>query len=159
MVTQQLVEVTISVQDDSRIQDAIELLPSRVPKAVEAALAITGPRLLELLRTATPLGETGELRAGWTMTDLDMGILFLNDVEHAQWVMEGTGIFGPTGQSIKPVSRKFMKFEGISGETVFAREVKGMQGRDFITNAFDPEEAANELGDLIIQGLLGDIEG
>ena len=151
-------DIIITVEDNSRVQDAIALLPTRAPQASDKALAVMGPRLLEQLRQATPV-DTGELRDAWVLSDLDQGILLLNAAPHVMWVLEGTGVFGPTGQTIKPTTKKYMRFIGRSGEVVFAREVRGQQGRDFVAAAFDEEEVAEELGDLIIQGLLGDIEG
>lgn len=150
-----ILEITITVEDDSRIQDAIALLPTRVPQAVDQTLAIIGPRVLEQVREATPV-DSGELRDGWVLQDLDQGIRLLNEVEHGLWVLEGTGVFGPVGDVIRPVTARVMAFE-VSGEKVFAREVRGVQERPFITAAFDEEEVAEEMGDLIIQALLGDI--
>lgn len=151
-----VLEMTITVQDNQRVLDLMEIFPERVEQSMDQALNTVGPRVLQDLQDATPIAS-GELRDAWAMLPFDNGILFENAAPHAHWVLEGTGIFGPVGQPIRPVSKKKMKFEGRSGEIVFAREVQGMRGRDFITPAFQEDEIAEQIADLIVQGILGDI--
>lgn len=71
---------------------------------------------------------------------------------YARWVHDGTGIYGPHATPIVPVSAKALKFEarglrpGRRGPTrapkgkgtlVFAKSVKGMEGRPFLTDALE----------------------
>ncbi len=148
-------EMTVTVEDNQRVQDLMELFPQRVEQSMNQALDTVGPRVLQDLMDATPV-DSGELRDSWAMIPLEQGLLFENAAPHALWVLEGTGVFGPTGQPIRPVTAKKMVFIGQSGEKVFAREVQGMPGRDFITPAFNDDEIAEQIADLVVQGIFGD---
>lgn len=55
---------------------------------------------------------------------------------------EGTGIYGPRGTPIRPVHRKFLRFEVKSGKAaagrrpvVFAKQVRGVVGDKFLLRA------------------------
>lgn len=58
------------------------------------------------------------------------------NVEYARWVHEGTGIYGPRGQPIRPVRAKVLVFtpKG-ANRPVFARQVRGARPRRFLTEA------------------------
>lgn len=62
---------------------------------------------------------------GTVFTPLDYGL----------WVHEGTGVYGPVGRPIRPTRGRYLVFRGRDGEWVFAREVRGMRGRPFLTDA------------------------
>jgi hypothetical protein len=58
------------------------------------------------------------------------------------YLHEGTGIYGPRGRPIRPVRRKFLRFEVKSGRSavgrrpvVFAKEVKGVRGDKWLLRA------------------------
>ncbi|MGK5558845.1 hypothetical protein ACSNOI_45315 [Actinomadura kijaniata] len=55
---------------------------------------------------------------------------------------EGTGIFGPRGTPIRPIRRRYLRFEVKSGTAavgrrpvVFAKQVKGVPGDKFLLRA------------------------
>ena len=152
-----MMSFTITIRDDSRIMDVMELMPTLAVESIDAALNIVGPDMLQALKDATPVGETGELREGWVMINVDKGLLFRNDVEHATWVEEGTGIFGPIGQMITPTNAKKLRFVARDGATVFTKAVKGQRPQPFIDEAWDEDEVVDDIADLVIQGLFGDI--
>lgn len=56
------------------------------------------------------------------------------NVEYAEAVHNGTGIYGPKGAPIRPKRKKVLMFK-VGGEVVFARSVKGMKPRPFLVNA------------------------
>lgn len=58
-------------------------------------------------------------------------------VFYAVFVHEGTGIYGPTGQPIRPVTARVLSWKAKNGKRVFAREVKGMQPNPFLRDAMD----------------------
>ncbi len=148
---------TITVRDDQRTLDLLELFPAKTQQAIDQALEIIGPRVLQDLKDATPVGETGGLKEAWVLFPVDQGMHFVNDKEYATWVEEGTGVFGPRGEPIVPKNAKKLVFIARDGQKIFARSIKGMQERPFIDAAFDEDELVNELGDLIVQGITGDI--
>jgi hypothetical protein len=49
-----------------------------------------------------------------------------------EWLVFGTGIYGPRHTPIKPKRYKFLKFPGKDGRMVYAKQVRGMKPRNFI---------------------------
>lgn len=84
--------------------------------------------------------DSGRLRSSITTTlNVGFGTLAVRvgtDVWYAILVHNGTGIYGPSGTPIRPVSAKVLVFtpKG-SGQRVFAREVSGMEPNRFLTDA------------------------
>jgi len=56
-------------------------------------------------------------------------------VEHAKWVHEGTGIYGPYHTPIVPKTKHFLIFY-IDGRKFRKRRVKGQRANPFLTEAF-----------------------
>jgi hypothetical protein len=63
-------------------------------------------------------------------------------VIYGLYLHEGTGIYGPRGAPIRPVRRRFLRFEVKSGTlavggrpVVFARSVKGVKGDKWLVRA------------------------
>lgn len=53
---------------------------------------------------------------------------------YAKYVHDGTGIYGPSGQPIRPRSKKALEFQGSNG-TVFSRYSVGQRGTKFLERA------------------------
>lgn len=51
--------------------------------------------------------------------------------EHAEWVHEGTGIFGPVGEPIIPVRSKVLVFK-IADRLIITKSVKGQPANPFL---------------------------
>jgi hypothetical protein len=59
-------------------------------------------------------------------------------VKYAIWLHEGTGIYGPSGRPITPKSGKFLVWKDAdTGQTIFAKKVRGIRPRPFLRNALD----------------------
>lgn len=66
-----------------------------------------------------------------------------SDLEYALYVHEGTGIYGPKGQPIKPKRGRYLVFEARNARTtprgrgnlVFARQVRGQRPQRFLLDA------------------------
>jgi hypothetical protein len=66
-----------------------------------------------------------------------------SDLEYALYVHEGTGIYGPKGQPIRPKNGRFLVFEARNARTtprgrgniVFARQVRGQRPQRFLLEA------------------------
>ncbi|MFE2934962.1 HK97 gp10 family phage protein [Streptomyces sp. NPDC059278] len=76
---------------------------------------------------------TGRQVKAWIYTPLEYGL----------YVHEGTGIYGPKGQMIRPKRGQYLVFESRNARTtapgrgrmVFAREVRGVRPRRYLLNA------------------------
>ncbi len=144
---------TITVQDDQRVLDLIELLPTRVPDAIDKALDTISPQVLQEIQDGTPVGETGDLRQGWVVFPVDQGLHFRNEVEYSAWVEEGTGVFGPSGQIITPKTAKKLRFVARDGALIFTKSILGMPGRSFVEDALDEDNITNQIADLVVENL------
>ncbi|MFE2930610.1 HK97 gp10 family phage protein [Streptomyces sp. NPDC059278] len=58
-----------------------------------------------------------------------------SDLEYAAYVHEGTGIYGPTGQPIRPVRARVLSWQPRGGPRAFARSVKGQRPNPFLLRA------------------------
>ena len=64
----------------------------------------------------------------------NMRALIGSNKHYAEAVEKGSGIYGPTGQPIRPRRAKVMVFRGHKG-IVFAKSVKGQPGQHFLKRA------------------------
>ena len=53
---------------------------------------------------------------------------------YAAYIHEGTGIYGPKGQMIRPVHAKALHWIGAGGEDIFAKSVKGIKPNRFLSD-------------------------
>lgn len=94
------------------------------------------------LQTNPKRVDTGRLRS-----DIHVQMLTVNgypagrvgfNVFYGLYVHEGTGIFGPNHQMIRPRRARFLRFKP-KGQSayVYARQVRGMQPNPFLKNALD----------------------
>jgi hypothetical protein len=56
-------------------------------------------------------------------------------VPYARYVIEGTGIYGPRGEPIRPNTKPTLVFKSKSGVTVYAKQVKGQRPNKFLVEA------------------------
>lgn len=137
---------TVSFRVDDRELEA--LLRGR-SGAVVADLDRRGARVQNRARALAPVDRgalrnsiTREIRMDGTTPVCRIG----TNLDYAPYVHEGTGIYGPRGTPIRPVSAKILRFpvRGRTGASsrsqtatgfVFAREVKGTPARPFLRDA------------------------
>lgn len=98
-----------------------------------------GLSVLNRARALVPV-DTGALRASLQMSmsvDADKVECIVGSGQYyAGWVHNGTGIYGPRHQMIRPVSAKVMAWRSRSnGRMVFARRTRGMKGTFYLTRA------------------------
>ena len=55
---------------------------------------------------------------------------------------QGTGIYGPSGQPIRPKTKKFLAFRGKGGKMVFTKSVKGVRGRFYMKGSVEQNQRA-----------------
>lgn len=121
------------------------------PRAISSALEEMGRALLPDLQNVSPVGDpvddphSGLLRASWqqrTEAAKDWGSLIFENTARDQWgyypywVHEGTGVYGPYGQPIRPVRARYMVFRW-KGEWRRMRRVRGQPGQKFLVRFFE----------------------
>jgi hypothetical protein len=67
-------------------------------------------------------------------------------ISYATFQELGTGIYGPKGEPIRPVNRKFLQFQTKDGKWIRAREVKGTPAKGYLQKGL--AEVMNKLGDI-----------
>lgn len=83
--------------------------------------------------------DTGTLRSSITTQLFTLSgkpaVRVGTNVFYALYVHDGTGIYGPRGRYITPVSAKFLSWKLKGGKRVFALKVKGMPPNPFLKDA------------------------
>lgn len=96
-------------------------------------------RVANTARLLCPV-DTGRLRGSITAqlveTSVGPAAVVGTNVEYAQFVHDGTGMFGPHHTPIVPVRAKFLRWQPKGQkEFVYRRSVQGMPGRPFLRDA------------------------
>lgn len=90
---------------------------------------------LERVKQEVPVGETGVLKDSISIDIKSQGNVLVATLkataEHAVWVHEGTGIFGPSGNPIIPVRSKVLVFK-IADRVIVTKSVKGQPANPFL---------------------------
>ena len=64
------------------------------------------------------------------------GIIVGTNVDYATYVINGTGVYGPHASPIVPKTKSWLVFTNrATGKLVFAKQVKGQKGVNFLRNA------------------------
>lgn len=91
---------------------------------------VTGTLARSITSTVVPLGGTTK------------GIVSAS-ASYAEFVEEGTGLFGPKKQLIKPKDKKALAWNGPNG-MIFAKSTKGMKPKYYMKKAYDSKKQAVE---------------
>lgn len=133
------VEITIN---DAEVDRLLRSADGDVYKAVERVVLATRNLAVSMapvddgpLRASlrTRMQATSREVKGWVYSNLDYSL----------YVHEGTGIYGPRGQPIRPKRGQYLVFEARNARTtprgrgnlVFAREVRGQRPQRYLLNA------------------------
>lgn len=128
--------VTIRVDLD---RAAIRRLTSSPDGMVGREVRRVTEKVADRARAGAPV-DTGELKGSISTAYRQMpgrieGHAY-STVEHSLYVQRGTGIYGPTGQPIRPRRSPFLVFPSrTGGGLVFAREVRGQRAQPFMLEA------------------------
>lgn len=105
---------------------------------VERELALRGQWIANEAKRRAPV-DNGTLRNSITWELGRKGSKLIvrvgTNLKYARYVHDGTGIYGPRGQPIRPVRASVLRWPAKGGGFVFAREVKGSPGRPFLRDA------------------------
>lgn len=106
-----------------------------------------GRRVQNAAKKRAPVDE-GTLRASIDyvvgVTPAGTHVTIGSPLDYARYIHEGTGIYGPKGQPITPVTRQVLKFQvkgstgkrrGKDAQWVFAKSVKGIRPNPFLVDA------------------------
>lgn len=103
-------------------------------------LVTRAQRVTNRAKTLAPV-DNGRLKASirWEIHQAADGTPYAkvgSDLTYALYVHEGTGIYGPRRRPIRPVRARFLRFRPRGSSTyVYARSVRGVRKRPFLTDA------------------------
>lgn len=121
----------VELHDNTRLVEDI-------PRIQKNVVRLTGLRLEKLLRHGEPEGvtpkDTGHLASSFRKTESREKIIMSTSAKYAEYLNEGTGVYGPRGQVIKPTNKKALAWGGKNGNFV-RKSVKGIKGRHFVEKA------------------------
>ncbi len=113
---------------DGEVARAVRRVAENTANIARATAPVDNGQLRSSIRVEMRYGD-GQVKA-WVYTPLEYGL----------HLHEGTGVYGPTGQPIRPRRGQYLVFPSRSGRggrggMVFAREVRGVRPRRFLLNA------------------------
>ncbi len=92
---------------------------------------------LDAAYAAAPIDD-GELRAGLhAIAHGSLRSTIVGEAEHTEYVLKGTGIYGPSGQPIRSENGPMVFVDSVTNELVFTYEIKGMRPQDFAADAVE----------------------
>jgi hypothetical protein len=131
--------IRITVKVPTGLMQAKTLLDAAIESGVQRS---TGALANEAIKNAPR--KTGNLKRSIYPEVNPMAGQFTGKViqdttvaKYGPWVEQGTGIYGPFGTPIVPVRAKALAWKGSDGKMIFARSVKGMQGKFYMKRAFE----------------------
>lgn len=128
--------------DDAEIDRLLRSPEGDVYKAVRTVVLATR----NLAVSMAPVDDgplRASLRTKMEATTREVKGWVYSDLEYALYVHEGTGIYGPKGQPIRPKRGRYLVFEARNARTtprgrgniVFARQVRGQHPQRFLLEA------------------------
>ncbi|SDY71855.1 HK97 gp10 family phage protein [Thermoactinomyces sp. DSM 45892] len=120
-------------------EDRIREIARKASMAVKQAVEYTALDVWGNIRENSPVSH-GRLAGSWQMNRLSsLRYKVQTAVAYARYTNDGTGIYGPRRQPIRPRSGQALVFQS-QGRTVFARSVRGMKGRKYIEKSIEQTE-------------------
>lgn len=136
------VKVTVTL-NEAEIQRLLRSPDGDVVKAVKRVATATA----NIARGLAPV-DNGPLRASIRVSDVrttakEVKVWVYTPLEYGLYVHEGTGIYGPKGQPIRPKRGQYLRFEARNARTtapgrgtiVYARSVRGQRPNRYLLNA------------------------
>lgn len=108
----------------------------RAGKALKHSVALTALDVQSNLSEEAPT-DHGRLSGSFQTKRLNnLNWLVYTPVHYADYVLHGTGIYGPKKRPITPKKAKALVFK-VKGKTVFAKSVKGQKPDDYVGRAVE----------------------
>ncbi len=134
------VEIKNLAELQSQFRKAPEIASKRISEAGNKSL-------VSLQGTAKQLSpiDSGRLRQSILVSPMrQAGSSFTGsvgtNVKYAGIQEAGSGIYGPSGQPIRPKTKKFLAFRGKGGKMVFTKSVKGVRGRFYMKGSLEQNQ-------------------
>lgn len=120
-----------------------EALHMTMGKVVNRAMDLSQMELIGNLKRNSPVDE-GNMQGGWfPLRFSTLNRLVRSPQKYTPFVNDGTGIYGPKGQRIRPKNKKALAFK-YKGATVVVKSVKGIKPRRFVEKSITQTERRSD---------------
>jgi hypothetical protein len=125
--------IEIELKGLAEIQRLFREFPQRTREEMTKAIRYSAALIQRHAIEESPI-DTGQLRSSINIRFLQDAAVVSTGVKHALYVHEGTGIYGPRKQPLRPRTKKVLAWRS-GGRWHFARSVKGMRANPFMERA------------------------
>jgi hypothetical protein len=166
--------ITIQTKNLDKMKGRITKAQKRVIKDTEKVLEAYGQVGVQALQQASPR-KTGTFASGFGYQiggrgtkDMELRITWSSrgktPPKLLDWIVFGTGVYGPRKSPIVPKRAKRLSWVSDSGRRIFAKQVRGMKPRNFIKDAWQStsnyrRSMAQKIGALIVGAIRGERGG
>lgn len=138
-----MAQISVSLKlDDSQLRKLPGILRQKAERAVNTsslemeATATRNVRDMGVVKTGN-LANSGVVNLRGEGFNRQAEITFR--AGYSLFVHNGTGLFGPKKDFIRPKTKSMLSWIGADGKRIFAKKVKGMKGRPFLADAMEAE--------------------
>lgn len=143
-----MVKVYLDIKEMGNVLDNIDTLGEKIVNNVASNLQGN-------LKMESPV-DHGRLQNSWSIFDegpLEKTVA--SSANYAEYVNDGTGLYGPHKTLIRPTTKKALKFTPNNGKfkgmTIFTPYSRGIKPRKFVEKSM--ERTSNRIPELVIQSI------
>src|SRR5487761_2267626 len=122
--------LTMQISGLDTVRARLNTLPARLRAALVEACQTAGDETVMQLAAAAPVGKG--VTAGQLAESVITTTVRTSQPQILTYVRKGTGIYGPSGQRIRPRNARALSWEGAQHPV---RSVSGQKPNDFVTPA------------------------
>jgi len=120
-----------------------EALHMTMGKVVNRAMDLSQMELIGNLKRNSPVDE-GYMQGSWfPLRFSTLNRMVRSSAKYTPFVNDGTGIYGPKGQRIRPKNKKVLAFQ-YKGAKVVVKSVKGIKPRRFVEKSITQTEKRSD---------------
>lgn len=129
----------IKVNNLNTVVEAFKKAPAVVNDQLQRGVKEAGKTILTIEKKEAPVG-TGNLRRLIQFSYSPISAMVWPSAGYAVFVNEGTGLYGPRKDFIRPKRAKVLAFKK-GGKMIFAKKVKGQKANPFVERTRDLAES------------------
>lgn len=122
----------------------LKIKQKNIKKAQKRIIVLVSNELVRNLKMNTPVGETGFARNSWHIIYNNNGSSVKSDVRYILYIDQGTGIYGPKHELIKPENSKVLRFKWFKSGVIpskdgyyYFKHVKGIKPKYILKNGIN----------------------
>ena len=129
---------TIKVDNLSRVIEEFKRAPAVVNEKLQSGVKEAGKTILSIEKKEAPV-KTGNLRRNIQFSYSPISAMIWPQSGYAVFIEEGTGLYGPRKDFIRPKRAKVLAFK-INGKMIFTKKVRGQKANPFVSRTRDLAE-------------------